>query len=128
MLQPGAKILIVDDTLAMLVSLRRALAQLGYANILEGENGEEGLYLLRANPDTALVISDWNMEPVDGLEFLRAVRADSRFKTVPFILASADAATVRKLAMVSGATQVLQKPFGTDVLREALAGFGAPSS
>lgn len=124
MLDPAAKILIVDDTLAMLVSLRRALWQLGYANILEGENGEEGLYLMRANPDIALVISDWNMEPVDGLEFLRAMRADARFKDVPFILASADAATVRKLAMVSGATVVLAKPFTTEILSGALASLG----
>ena len=121
MLDTAAKILIADDTLAMLVSLRRALVQLGYTNIIEAENGEEALYLLRANSDTALVISDWNMEPMDGLELLRALRADARFKSLPFILASADAAAVRKLAMLSGAMQVIQKPFSTETLQRALA-------
>jgi two-component system chemotaxis response regulator CheY len=120
-LDTAAKILIADDTLAMLVSLRRALAQLGYANIIEAENGEEALYLLRANSDTALLISDWNMEPMDGLELLRAVRADARFKTLPFILASADAAAVRKLAMLSGAMLVMQKPFSIETLQRALS-------
>lgn len=121
MLDPAAKILIADDSVAMLVSLRRALSQLGYSTILEAESGEEAIYLLRANPDTALVISDWNMEPLDGIELLRAMRTDMRFKALPFILASADAATVRNLAMASGASLVLAKPFTVGALGDALA-------
>lgn len=118
-----SKIILADDAPAMLTGMRRALAQLGCTEIIEAENGQEALALLKANPDTALIISDWNMEPMDGLAFLAAVRADPDFQGLPFILASADAsATLREKAAKLGVSFVLAKPFDAATLRKAIAG------
>jgi two-component system, chemotaxis family, chemotaxis protein CheY len=61
------------------------------------------------------------MEPMDGLALLRAVRADARFRTLPFILISADAGAVRDKAADAGASLVLSKPFDANALRAAIA-------
>lgn len=120
-LGPTAKIIIADDTIPMMMALRRALTQLGYANIIEAENGAEAFTALKANPDTALILSDWNMGPMDGLELLRAVKGDPRFAGVPFILISADAGAVQGRALEAGAAHVLSKPCSADVLRQSIA-------
>lgn len=117
-----SKIIIADDAPAMLTGMRRALAQLGCTQVIEAENGQEALKALKANPDAALVISDWNMEPMDGLALLAAVRSDPDFKTLPFILASADANPVlREKAAKLGVSLVLAKPFDAVTLRKAIA-------
>jgi two-component system chemotaxis response regulator CheY len=124
-----AKIIIADDLASMRVGLRRALKQLGFENVLEGASGTEAMALLEANADTALIISDWNMEPMDGLEFLRAVRMDARFKSLPFILVSADANPhMRDKAAVAGVSLVLAKPFDAGILSKAFAGLGGVQS
>jgi len=119
-LDSTAKILIVDDMLAMLISMGRALRQLGYNNIVEAENGEDAFAALQAHGDVALIISDWNMQPVDGLELLHAVRGDARYADVPFILASAEATSLRQQAGSASAV-VIAKPFDVETLRGAIA-------
>jgi two-component system chemotaxis response regulator CheY len=119
-LDDSAKILIVDDMVAMLVGLNRSLKQLGYTNIVEAENGEEAFAALAAHGDIALVISDWNMQPMDGLELLRAVRGDKRFVDLPFILASAEAGSLRRQADRERVT-IIAKPFDIETLRSAVA-------
>jgi two-component system chemotaxis response regulator CheY len=117
-----AKILIVDDLPALVTGLRRALGQLGFTNVIEAANGEEALALLQGNNDTVLVISDWNMEPMDGLALLKALRADARFAKLPFILASAEAnADLRRRANTAGVSLILPKPFDVAALRTAIA-------
>ena len=121
-LSGSAKIVIADDLIPMLVALRRALNQLGFSNVYEGISGVEALAALHENPDAALVISDWNMQPMDGLEFLDTIRADTRFRTLPFILISAEtSAHLRDKAMAGGASLVLPKPFDAEILRKAIA-------
>ena len=119
-LSATAKIIIADDTVPMLIALRRVLVQLGYSNIIEAENGEQAHAALLANPDTALILSDWNMGPMDGLELLGAIRSVLRFSAVPFILISADAAAVRAKALEAGANRVLSKPCSADTLRQTI--------
>ena len=117
----AAKIIIADDVAAMLTGLRRALAQLGFTNVVEAMDGTEAFAALEAHTDTALIISDWNMEPMDGLALLRAVRADTRFRKLPFILISADAGAVRDQATAAGVSLVLAKPFDANKLRATIA-------
>lgn len=117
-----SKIILADDTPSMLTGMRRALAQLGCTQVIEAENGVEALASLKTNPDAALIISDWNMEPMDGLAFLAAVRADPDFQGLPFILATADAnPTLREKAAKLGVSLVLAKPFDAATLRKAIA-------
>lgn len=121
-LDSAAKIIIADDMISMLVGLRRALAQLGFTNVIEAADGTAAVAALDVNPDTTLVISDWNMEPMDGLALLGAVRADARFQNLPFILISADASpSMRARAAKAGVSLVLAKPFDVEMLRVAMA-------
>lgn len=122
LLSSSAKIIIADDLIPMLVALRRALNHLGFSDIYEGACGAEALAALRANPDAELVISDWNMQPMDGLEFLEEIRKETRFQTLPFILISAETSPrLKDKAMAAGANLVLPKPFDAEVLRKAIA-------
>ena len=120
----AAKIIIVDDVAMMLAGLRRALAQLNFTNIVEAHDGAEAFAMLETHADTALIISDWNMEPMDGLALLQKVRADACFRNLPFILISANAEIVRDKAAAAGASLVLAKPFDVNALRAAIAGLG----
>jgi len=125
-LYPTSKIMIVDDMPALLTGLRRTLARLGFENVIEAADGAEALALLLGNTDVVLIISDWNMEPMDGLAFLTVVRADQRFQSLPFILASADASpTLREQAVKAGVSLVLAKPFDATTLRVAIASLEA---
>lgn len=119
-----AKILVVDDLAGMRAALRQALGKLGFDAVIECADGAQALDRLRAG-DITLVISDWQMEPMDGIALLQAVREDAKLNTLPFILVSGEATpSLRARADAAGASLVLSKPFGPETLREALAGLG----
>ncbi len=82
-------ILIVDDYNTMIRITRNLLRQLGFSNIDEACDGRTALAKLRAK-DYALVISDWSMDSMSGIELLRRVRADERTKATPFIMVAND--------------------------------------
>ena len=77
-------VLIVDDYRTMLRIIRNLLKQLEFNNVDEAVDGQEALAKLRAG-NFGLVISDWNMAPMTGLDLLKEVRADQRLKNMPFI-------------------------------------------
>ena len=83
-------ILIVDDYKTMLRIIRNLLKQLGFNNVDEATDGSTALHKLREK-GYGLVISDWNMEPMTGIQLLREVRADTHLKELPFIKFSARA-------------------------------------
>src|SRR5687768_8172770 len=85
-------ILIVDDYKTMLRIIRNLLKQLGFNNVDEATDGSMALQKLR-DKDYGLVISDWNMEPMTGIQLLREVRADSKLKNLPFIMITAESKT-----------------------------------
>ena len=118
---PNAKILIVDDLEHMRAALKGALARLGFNQVQACGDGEEALAALRSE-DFSLVISDWRMEPMDGLQLLAEIRADIGLAALPFILVTAETEpTLRARATAAGASAVLNKPFGAEALRSALA-------
>ena len=77
------QVLIVDDYNTMRRILRNLLGQIGFANVEEAEDGAGGLKKMRER-NIGLVISDWNMAPMSGLEFLKEVRNDALLKETPF--------------------------------------------
>lgn len=114
-------ILIVDDYRTMLRIIRNLLTQLGFEHVEEATDGAGALAKLRAGR-FGLVISDWNMEPMSGLELLREMRADPALKDLPFIMVTAD----RKPAKVaeaerSGVSGYIVKPFNAEALRSRIA-------
>jgi two-component system chemotaxis response regulator CheY len=114
-------ILIVDDYSRMLRIIRGLLRQLGYEEVEEATDGESALAMLRQKP-FRLVISDWNMEPMSGLELLRAVRADPALAELPFIMVTAEAREAKIAeAREAGVSGYIVKPFGAEALSSKIA-------
>lgn len=111
------RILIVDDYTTMLRILRNLLRQLELNNVDEAQNGEEALFKLRKE-SFDLVISDWNMTPMTGIDLLRQVRADARLKRIPFIMVTAESKTENVIvAKQAGVSNYIVKPFNAETLR-----------
>ena len=110
-------ILIVDDYKTMLRIIRNLLHQLEFSNVDEATDGGSALAKLREKP-YGLVISDWNMQPVTGLELLREVRADPRLWQTPFIMVTAESKTENVVAAKeAGVSNYIVKPFNAETLR-----------
>lgn len=114
-------ILIVDDYSRMLRIIRGLLRQLGYDQVEEATDGTSALEKLRQKP-YSLVISDWNIEPMSGLELLRQVRADPALATLPFIMVTAEARAGKIAeAQQAGVSDYIIKPFGAEALSLKIA-------
>jgi len=113
-------ILIVDDYKTMLRIIRNLLKQLGFNNVDEATDGSMALQKLR-DKDYGLVISDWNMEPMTGIQLLREVRADSKLKALPFIMITAESKTENVVAAKeAGVNNYIVKPFNAATLKTKL--------
>ena len=113
-------ILIVDDYKTMLRIIRNLLKQLGFTNVDEAMDGGEALTKLRSS-DFDLVISDWNMEPMTGLQLLKEVRSDNSLKKTPFIMITAESKTENVVAAKqAGVNNYIVKPFNAATLRNKL--------
>ena len=116
----NTNILIVDDYKTMLRIIRNLLKQLDLDNVDEASDGSEALAKLRAG-NFGLVISDWNMEPMTGLDLLKEVRADARLKSLPFIMITAESKTENVVAAKqAGVSNYIVKPFNAETLREKI--------
>lgn len=116
----NVKILIVDDYKTMLRIVRNLLKQNGYENVEEATDGAEALTKLKESRFD-LVISDWNMEPMNGLELLKAVRADEDLKDIPFIMVTAESKTENVLAAKEArVSNYIVKPFNAATLKQKL--------
>ncbi|HYM33322.1 MAG TPA: response regulator [Candidatus Cybelea sp.] len=113
-------ILIVDDYKTMLRIISNLLKQLGFNNVDEATDGSMALGKLRDRP-YGLVISDWNMEPMTGLQLLQEVRADERIKGTPFIMVTAESKTENVVAAKqAGVNNYIVKPFNAETLKKKL--------
>src|SRR5690606_8077460 len=90
-------ILIVDDYKTMLRIVRSLLEQLGFRNVDEATDGKSAFDMIAAR-QYGLVISDWNMQPVTGLDLLKRVRANASTADLPFIMVTAEARTENVVA------------------------------
>ena len=116
------KVLIVDDYQTMLRILRNLLKQLEFLNVEEAKDGSTALALLRKDP-YGLVISDWNMEPMTGIQLLREVRQDAELKSIPFIMVTAESKTENVVeAKKAGVSNYIVKPFNSETLKGKIAG------
>ncbi len=110
-------VLIVDDYKTMLRIIRNLLKQIGFENVDDAADGTEALGKLRAKR-YGLVISDWNMSPMTGLELLQAVRADAKLATLPFIMITAESKTENVVAAKqAGVSNYIVKPFNAETLQ-----------
>ncbi len=113
-------ILIVDDYKTMLRIIRNLLKQLGFNNVDEAIDGSSALTKLR-DKDFGLVISDWNMEPMSGLQLLKEVRSDVKLKELPFIMITAESKSENVIAAKeAGVSNYIVKPFNAATLKGKL--------
>jgi two-component system, chemotaxis family, chemotaxis protein CheY len=113
-------VLVVDDYNTMRRILRNLLSQIGFTKIEEAEDGSTGLRKMRERA-YGLVISDWNMAPMSGLDFLKEVRSDGSLKAVPFIMITAESKTENVVAAkAAGVSNYIVKPFNADTLKRKI--------
>lgn len=115
-------ILIVDDYKTMLRIIRNLLKQIGFDNVEEATDGTQALQKLREKK-FGLIISDWNMEPMTGIELLREVRQDVNLSKLPFIMVTAESKTENVvIAKEAGVSNYIVKPFNAATLKSKLTG------
>ncbi|MBI1361562.1 MAG: response regulator [Alphaproteobacteria bacterium] len=116
-------ILIVDDYKTMLRIVRGLLQQLGFRNIEEATDGASALAMIKERPHSyGLIISDWNMQPVTGLDLLKQVRANAQTAELPFIMVTAEARTENVVAArQAGVNNYIIKPFTQAVLKQKIS-------
>ncbi|MBX9790467.1 MAG: response regulator [Pirellulales bacterium] len=113
-------VLIVDDSRAMRSILSHILRQLGL-EVSEAANGREALDRLQELDQVQLALVDWNMPHMNGLEFVRQVRADSRFDDLRLMMVTTETeASQLVTALEAGANEYVMKPFTKDVVQEKL--------
>ncbi len=120
--KPDMKILVVDDFPTMRRIVKTLFKQNGFGNFIEAEDGAQAYEVLKQNPDIEFIVSDWNMPNMTGIEFLKAVRADPKFKHIPFLMVTAEAEKENIIeAVKSGVSNYVVKPFTGQTLAEKLA-------
>ena len=114
------QVLVVDDYKAMTRILRNLMHELDFKNVDEATCGPSALELIR-NKTYGLVLSDWNMQPMTGLELLQIVRAEERTRTLPFVMVTAEAKAENVVAArKAGVNNYIITPFNLAVLRQKL--------
>lgn len=115
-------VLIVDDYNTMLRIVKNLLKQLGFNNVDEATDGSMALEKIK-NKKYGLVISDWNMEPMSGLELLKQVRgSNDNYASVPFIMVTAESKTENVImAKQAGVNNYIVKPFNAETLKSKIA-------
>lgn len=126
MVDKNMQVLIVDDYKTMLRIIRNLLAQLGFNNVEEAENGETALAKFKEH-NFGLIISDWNMTPMTGLDLLKAVRLDPAKGKVPFIMITAESKTENVIAAKqAGVNNYIVKPFNAETLKQKMTAVLGP--
>jgi len=118
------KILLVDDSSTMRRIQKNTLASLGFTDVDEAEDGQDAVSKVGKAP-YELVLMDWNMPNMTGIEALKAIRANPDTAKIPVIMVTSESEKTRILeAIQAGATNYIVKPFTPDVLKEKLDALG----
>ena len=112
--------LIIDDSRVLRRLLGDMLRQLGF-EVSEAQDGNDGLKRLEERPDQDVVLVDWNMPVMNGLDFVCAVRADRRFGRLPLMMVTSETELEQMAtALGAGANEYIMKPFSKEVIAEKL--------
>ena len=114
------RVLVVDDFATMRRIIKGVLKQLGFSNIVEAEDGDVALEELKKD-EYGLILADWNMPNMSGLELLKAVRSDKDLQRIPFIMVTAEGQKDNILeAVKAGVSNYVIKPFTPETINEKL--------
>lgn len=113
--------LVIDDSRAIRMILGRTLTRFGY-EVVSAANGREALDLIHDNGlDPAVVLVDWNMPEMNGLDFVKRLRAEPRYKSVPLMMVTTETEIEQMYrALEAGADEYVMKPFTDDVIADKL--------
>jgi two-component system, chemotaxis family, chemotaxis protein CheY len=116
--------LVVDDSRTIRSILGKKLSQLGF-KVSEAENGKAAIETLRTTPLISLVLVDWNMPVMNGLEFVKAARAERAWDNVTIVMVTTETETSQMLAALdAGANDYIMKPFTDEIIAERLTLLG----
>ena len=119
--------LVVDDSNTIRIILTAYLKKLGF-DVTVAINGREALDRLHAMAKADIVLVDWNMPEMDGLSFVRAVRAEDEYATLPLMMVTTNVELTNVAeALDAGANEYMMKPFTMDILRAKLELLGFPA-
>lgn len=115
------KLLVVDDSSTMRRIIKNTLQRLGFEDVLEAEHGVEAWQILERTPDVNVLITDWNMPEMNGLDLVRKVRAEKRYENMPIIMVTTEGGKAEVItALKAGVNNYIVKPFTPQVLKEKL--------
>jgi len=114
------KVLIVDDFATMRRIVRNILKQIGFTNMIEADNGKAALKALKKE-NFDLILCDWNMPEMPGIDLLKALKSDDELKDIPFIMVTAEAQKDNIIeAVKAGVSSYIVKPFTAETVSEKL--------
>jgi two-component system, chemotaxis family, chemotaxis protein CheY len=114
-------VLVVDDFPTMTRLIARLLRQLGFRNVDTTTDGNSALQMIDQR-SYGLVLSDWNMEPVTGLDLVKAIRADDKLNDMPFVMVTAESKPENIItAKLAGVNAYIVKPFDAETLKRKLS-------
>ena len=120
-IEKNIKVLVVDDHSMTRTLVKAILRGAGFAEILLAENGQEAVRVMNEEK-IGLVVCDWNMPGFTGLEVLKAVRSDPKFKNLPFLMLTAEAYRENvEAAVQAGVNDYVIKPFTAETLLDKVA-------
>lgn len=115
------RLLVVDDSSTMRRIIKNTLARLDYKDVLEAENGVQAWQILCENNDIEVLITDWNMPEMNGLELVKKVRAEQKYNEMPIIMVTTEGGKAEVItALKAGVNNYIVKPFTPQVLKEKL--------
>jgi two-component system chemotaxis response regulator CheY len=117
----ATKALVIDDSRAMRGILSKILVRLGF-EVLQASDGREAMAVLdRESADIDLVLSDWNMPEMNGLDFVKAMRAEPRFEAIPVVMVTTETHIEQMVtALSAGADEYIMKPFTAEMVEDKL--------
>lgn len=115
------KFLVVDDSSTMRRIIKNTLVRIGHTDVIEAEDGVEGWKMLEDNSDVEVLITDWNMPNMNGLELVQKVRAEAKYADLPIIMVTTEGGKTEVItALKAGVNNYIVKPFTPPVLKEKL--------
>lgn len=115
------KLLVVDDSSTMRRIIKNTLEKLGHSEVLEAEHGVQAWEILSANDDIKVVITDWNMPEMNGLDLVKKIRAEKKYEDVPIIMVTTEGGKAEVItALKAGVNNYIVKPFTPQILKEKL--------
>ena len=115
-----SKAMVIDDSRAIRMILAATLQDLGY-EVCQAANGKEALAAVEQAGEISLILVDWNMPEMNGLEFVQHLRADTRFSSVPLMMVTTEAEMSQVVrALEAGANEYVMKPFTREIIADKL--------